>query len=434
MKGKHFVLTLVVVACTAAAYFWVTDSWPGQNAGVKNPEAGQPNQNARATAPTPTAQSAAKLPAPAATPAAETAAPDQTPVARPDDGLPLFKERESLRVKLEELEKKVKDIPTQRDKAKKEPNDGPETQKFKQLMATSAEDSQKLKDEFAEFDKKFAGLPQFKENAPPKNSPTLTGENVTLASTISENVKLWAVPLLALLSVLVIITLVQLLLLRSRTKKLAASNHELILNIQQLNKSGTEAQVILLREMKAATGEQLLPLGDQVERTKEVAAGLRDSLNQVLEHLARLPADDKEKPKPDHDPYAGQRNDQSRETAKPHSFPIAVADYLNSVKGMSLHLKADQFNDVLVETTEDEGEFVLVKDPPAERVGISYVVPMADYFGTKQDFLNGYYPKYYECSSQPPIGTVQIRRPAKVERAEGGWRLAGERGILEVLQ
>src|SRR5690349_14470086 len=104
MGKKHVVLAVVLAACAAGAYFWLTDSWPGRrDAGVKNQEGGQANQSAKATPSAPPAQSAAVRP-PA--PSTETAAaPEQAPPPRADDGRPLFKERESLRVKLEELEK-----------------------------------------------------------------------------------------------------------------------------------------------------------------------------------------------------------------------------------------------------------------------------------------------------------------------------------------
>jgi hypothetical protein len=429
MKTKHIVLTVVVAACAAGAYFWVTDSWPFWDEGVKNPEAGQQNHNAKATpsaAPSPTARQTA--------PTAETvAAPEQTPTRRPDDGLPLFNEREILRVKLEGLEAKVKAIPDQREKAKKETNDGPETKYFKQLMTTSAEDSKSLREEFAGFDKKFAELPQFQAKA-----PRLTGENVTLASTISDDVKFWAVPLLALSSLLLILTLAQLLNLLSQAKKLHKSNHDLTLDVQRLGKSGA-AQEILLKEVKAVAEEQLPSIDTRVSDTKALADSLRESVNHVLERLEVLPSlgagggQNSDYDRQSSRQYVGQRDEsQSRETAKPHPFPVAVAEYLSLVKDTSSHVKADQFNDVLVEASEDEGDFVLVKDPPAERDGTFYVIPALDYFRRKQDFYNGYYPRYYDCSSQQPVGQVWIKSPAKVKRAGNGWRLTDEKGVLEV--
>jgi hypothetical protein len=429
MKTKHIVLVLLAVAFAAGVYLLITDSWPGRDAGVKNPEV-QANQNAKATAPAPPAQSAAET----------AAAPEQSPPPREDDGRPLFRERESLRVKLEELEKKVKAIPEQRKEAKKETGVGPVTQNFEALMTKAGEDSKNLKEEFTEFDKKFASLPQFQENPAPKNSPPLTGENITLASIISGDMKFWGAPLLALLSLLFILTLAQLWGLRSQAEKLRKDNHKLVLNIQEFGKLGAEGRETLLKKVKAVAEDQLPPIDTRVSDTKDLAESLRDSVNQALERLElllTLGTDGKKSTDYDEQSssqHAGQRDDRSRETAKPHSFPVAVADYLNLVKGTSLHLKADQLNDVLVETTEDKGEFVLVKDPPAERIGISYVIPATDYFGTKQDFLNGYYPKYYECSSQLPVGAVRIVRPAKVEKAGSGWRLAGEKGTLEVQQ
>lgn len=439
MKAKHFVLTVVVAVCAAAAYFWVTDSWPGQNAGVKNPEAGQAKQNAKAipsAAPSPDA----RQPAPA--PTAETAAaPEQTPAPRPDDGLPLFTERESLRVKLEGLEKNVKDIPTQREKAKAEPNDGTETKKFKQLMTDSGTASAKVREEFAEFEKRFAGLPQLKKDPDRKELPRLTAENVALASTISEGVKLWAVPLLALLSLLLILTLGQLWSLYSQAGKLRKDRHDLALDIQRLNDSGT-TQESLLKEVKAVTEDQLPSINTQVADTKAAADSLRESVNLVLDHLALLPNlgaggsqnfnyDQQQSSRS----YAGQQDEvEGREAAKPHSFPVAVADYLNLVKDMSSHVKADPLNDVLVEASADEGDFVLVKYPPTEKDGTSYAIPVTEYFRTKQDFYNGCYPKYYDCLSQPPVGAVRIVRPAKVQKSGSAWRLAGEKGTLEVQQ
>lgn len=110
------------------------------------------------------------------------------------------------------------------------------------------------------------------------------------------------------------------------------------------------------------------------------------------------------------------------------TFPVQAEEFLSRAKRNGVVVKPDFQNGMLVQDSDNDGEFLLVRDQSVPD-GLLYVVPRVGYFQTKQDFYN-YYDKYYDCQ-RPSAGTVWIVAPAVVEKVGGGWRLS-EKGELEV--
>lgn len=107
-------------------------------------------------------------------------------------------------------------------------------------------------------------------------------------------------------------------------------------------------------------------------------------------------------------------------------FPVSVDDYLKNV-GRGIAVKYDYKTDLLTENHDGESSLVVVRDDTIPG-SLHYVVPRFGIFQTGNDFIH--VKNYYNCLN-PTGGTIWIKEPAVVERAEGGWRLALQ-GELEV--
>lgn len=126
--------------------------------------------------------------------------------------------------------------------------------------------------------------------------------------------------------------------------------------------------------------------------------------------------------------YASYQGYTTEVKKEPQAFPVAADEYLSKMKRGAIVVKSDFQNGILVQDSDENGEFVLVRDYSAPDE-LLYVVPKVGYFQTKQDFYT-YYDKYYECT-RPAAGTVWVVQPAVVDKVSGGWMLR-EKGELEV--
>lgn len=107
-------------------------------------------------------------------------------------------------------------------------------------------------------------------------------------------------------------------------------------------------------------------------------------------------------------------------------FPVSVDAYLKSV-GRGVSVKYDYKTDLLTENHDGESPLVVVRDDTIPG-GLHYVVPRFGVFQTGNDFVH--VKNYYSCPN-PTGGTIWIKQPAVVERADGGWQLTLP-GELEV--
>jgi hypothetical protein len=106
------------------------------------------------------------------------------------------------------------------------------------------------------------------------------------------------------------------------------------------------------------------------------------------------------------------------------SFPSTVALYLKRTRS------ADKVNVTFDYETEsflpvEDGEFVVVtnQDP-------AILLPRATRFASRRDFYE-FYQDYFHCP-KPEAGEVNVIQPARVVRADNGWRLENT-GVLDVL-
>ena len=106
------------------------------------------------------------------------------------------------------------------------------------------------------------------------------------------------------------------------------------------------------------------------------------------------------------------------------SFPSTVALYLKRTRS------ADKVSVTFDYETEsflpvEDGEFVVVtnQDP-------AILLPRATRFASRRDFYE-FYQDYFHCP-KPEAGEVNVIQPARVVRAENGWRLEST-GVLDVV-
>ncbi|HEX8119181.1 MAG TPA: hypothetical protein VF521_18025 [Pyrinomonadaceae bacterium] len=362
-------------------------------------------------------------------------------------GAQLAAEREDLRKKIEQLhEAVVKDAPALRTTAVAAAATQAQKDAYKNfVLERLPELTGQVRKSFDDLDAQVAALKVVQ--AEQSEAPALSPEQQTLVNAVSRENRSWALPALALLSLLLLVALTQFFLLRRQQRRLVAeAKDELLHNVQNPIKEINDTLRGDVTEVKQSLGRfDSQVLADNVKNTLATAKSVGNDVKEVLSKLAVYgdrPGEQSWKGE-NVDAFFEQQkkaaavggfvyeNEGTMEQAEPHRFPAPVGEYMRLVKGSAHPVRADYINDVLVEDLSSNGALVLVKNPPAVRDGTSYVVPSIDYFLSEQDYVKNY-SNYFDCSEQQ-AGYVWIDKPASVRKVADGWKLV-DKGILEVRQ
>jgi hypothetical protein len=359
----------------------------------------------------------------------------------------LAAEREDLRKKIEQLhEAIVKDAPALRTTAVSAAATQAQKDAYKNfVLERLPELSGQVKKSFDDLDAKVAALKV--AQAGQSEAPALSPEQQKLVNAVSRENRSWALPVLALLSLLLLAALTQFFLLRRQQLRLVAeAKDELLSNVQNPIKEINDTLRGDVTEVKQSLGRfDSQVLTDNVKNTLATAKSVGNDVREVLSKLAvyghRL--GEQSWKGEDVDAFFEQQkksaavgglvyeNEGTTGQAEPHRFPAPVGEYMRLVKDSAYPVRADYINKVLVEDQSSSGALVLVKNPPAVSDGTSYVVPSMAYFLSEQDYVKNY-SNYFDCSEQQ-AGYVWIDKPAVVTRVADGWRLV-DKGVLEVRQ
>lgn len=346
--------------------------------------------------------------------------------------------RKAFEEKLEKLKTDVASIPTVRAAAQST-----------QTRTTTPEDKKKYEDLLSSIAAETRSLPDdfkaLKESGDKgKSSTPLAAADV--ATAVKDKLWLWSVLVLAMLSGLLVVALLQLF---SFSKRLSKAQHVLDAEVRPKLEGLNGVNDSFVRDVKSTAAAVGKLDGHQPPLITQ-AAGIMGALKKVSDDITELlgrpaveaaaddkaPAgaagDDENVTWPGFGASTGRQIDwATEEQAKPHVFPASVGDYVSMVKDSAYRMKPDYMNDVMVEDPENKGMLLLVKDPPAVKDGTSYVVPAMSYFRSKQDYINNY-SNYFDCSEQS-VGHVWINKPASVRKVAEGWKLV-DRGLLEIRQ
>lgn len=374
----------------------------------------------------------------------------------PGDNPASAKQGGEVEAQLQELEGGLAEAEVQWEKYLKQNPSGPNATALGAALTRSRTAADNLKKAVAGLGSKAANTAADPANADGKQPP-LSPEQRTLVGAVSGAVagdfKGWTIPLLLLLGLMFICTILQFFWLLTQSRKLDHATHNIALDVQNSTKEIMRGQESLVPKVTGV-----------IDNLKDAQDGLDQKLTQtkintevVIQNLGELLGDNKifggtsdnRNKSGDGDDFNSFLYEQGRReantglsglydvgqdeglAAKPHEFPVKVSEYVDMVKDNSPTAKPNHLMaGVLIE--DSEGLFLLVKNPPGEAAGIAYAVPSHDYFQSQQDYVNNY-AKYYECSTQSP-GHVWIKKPAHVEKGSDGWRLAGDKGVLEVRQ
>lgn len=171
-----------------------------------------------------------------------------------------------------------------------------------------------------------------------------------------------------------------------------------------------------LSALAASNNEMSTRIGDTQTEVRSLSRLIRDA---SLDGARRAPASADSYPPTDQPPPRDEP-----------VFPISTVDYLGKMQRLTLVVKPDFQNGILVTDPDGKGELALIRDPKVDDDMQSlFVVPRAAGFQTKQDF-HTYYEKYYDCT-RPSAGEVWIVEPAVVSKVQGGWQLR-KKGVLEI--